>query len=611
MGNEQSNRVGSVARPSLKQSEEFVSKSSEPSRTMGKKVGPFEEEDSSEGGDGQSNSAQGGQDGERPGESDQDDPVEENAEGPDEEEDAPRDGDGGASGSPASTQGSDTRDVLCRVKFNVANSGIEGLNTENVFRNDNWRLPMSTSVESFARRARDRLVAILTREGNVWRATADAEQLIEYEIDTGPRICNEISYQPSSTQHPVENLEDLFIDPDLDGLSMNVTIDIRWVAKPTRHPDQPEYAYERAARLQRNLTAADILYERRNLRRDTDRHKYTYIWLGWVPRTEIVEPKRQQYTISNGGWELTNGEDAWLKQERGTVPFNKMLVGFYTTKPEQAGPSDLRLITVEAWEFDEWMIGDCADHWVHHTFSAEDEYREDFEGVETREDLHDRIKAFRKAHPDQACHVPFMPTFSRNMYKAEDYGLGMKKSNAEVVVRFVNHIKSLDDILPSEQWLPFNYQSMIGHGVTPGEVQTLLIRELQDHVTTNTNKSVSKKLFREPLKDTWTLKLWLLPHGQREMFRWPTGYANSWNSLSEFLNKEEIKRADATNDVKEKELARALYMEAHIVPKENRPDGQITGTEPVRLSKRQRGSKKQPVKQSGTKARKGRARSGA
>ena len=451
--------------------------------------------------------------------------------------------------------------IQCNLKLEVRDGEVRD---SGMFTDQTFSRPANTTLEHFSQLLRQKIIGMLAKGKNLFGESVKQGKLIAYKVDIQKSICTERTYKPATTKHAVQVLADFFLDPSSEDMTLDVRVVIRWIARPESHENQPEHAYEKAAKYKRKLKPADLVHESHSLSDNADRWTYKYVHLGIVHPDSVEPPDEGHRTASNDDGALSDGQDAWLKLKGVSCP--TVLIGYYFKKCE-IKPANLKFLKVEAWDFGDYSIGDCIDRYKDHEFDTEDEFLAPFEDVTSKEELHKRIQRYLKSRNPKRS-IPFMPTYTCNTYQSKDYGLGSKGSPADIVVRY-----QLDfpwEGAKPERWLPFNVQYRV-HRKTAEEVKDLLITELRDHETDPENKRELRKLFDEPLIDKWTLEFWVLPQGLKKLFKWPTSVGNEQKSLSQFLSHRRIAEAKAQTyenervQQKAQELSRALYVEAHIV----------------------------------------------
>ena len=223
------------------------------------------------------------------------------------------------------------------------------------------------------------------------------------------------------------------------------------------------------------------------------------------------------------------------------------------------GASDLNLIKVMAWNFGDYCIGDCDSSWEEHQFSRQDKYMPQYKGVAFRSQLHRRVQNhLDKANQEPGAGVPFMPYYTHNVYDPARYGLGVADQGTDIVVRYVNNFTTAAKKLGLEVdlELPWHSQFLLAPEETSDSITKLFTRVLRD--SEGKEKGNSHVLFEQPLKDTWSLQLWVLPQPRhiKKLFKFPTNRAGSTDRLGEFLAPDKVEKDDYR-----------LYMEAHVVPK--------------------------------------------
>lgn len=147
--------------------------------------------------------------------------------------------------------------------------------------------------------------------------------------------------------------------------------------------------------------------------------------------------------------------------------------------------------------------------------------------------------------------LPFLPTLCYNVFRAEDFGLGIgtwPKHGVDVAVRCVSQCATGRRKPPLQ--FPRDIRLTIREedgleGLCNDVLECIDVEGLQDGVLVTSNK-----LF-DPEHESWTVELWVMPQGQRKLFRYIQG------KLDQFLDGSDKTRV----------LDKRLYCEAHIIPK--------------------------------------------
>lgn len=95
-----------------------------------------------------------------------------------------------------------------------------------------------------------------------------------------------------------------------------------------------------------------------------------------------------------------------------------------------------------------------------------------------------------------------------------------------------------------------------------GEPSKVILQEFKRYAKEAGLIDEHKQALRKLLvRKDWTFQFWVLPQRQRKMYRFPNGGGQGSDGLVDFLSEERVRKGG--------ELARALYMEAHLVPLEH------------------------------------------
>lgn len=448
----------------------------------------------------------------------------------------------------------DTPPDLIRCKISFAPDEPIGSYKESWNEVLDWQRPPTTTIDDLDRNIRKRLIVLLKDDTQLLAKLHDEKTLLCYGLHIQVPHCGEPDYRPTESRHTFETIGDLVRDPSASGLELDVVVQVSNDARPDDVQLQPKYAFNRRGK--NKVPAEELVLESQEFKPETDRWTYCQTRLG-----NVVSKKKSAPGIKAAE---TDGDD----DDDDDVPVRTMLLGEWFTG-KLAHPQDLTFTEVTAWDFGDHCIGDvhvCEDC----DFSPDQDYLAPYVGVRDNLEIWERVKQrFEDDAPQPGSGVPFMPSHTLNDLDSDALGLGADLNGEDLygIIRFVDHIKhrmvpdrDAPKAVLQPDWLPFDvridFEQKDGvDGVATG-IRDALDRVLRKETGRTDDKG--KALKRLLARQDWKLQIWVLPHKQRKMYRFPNGHAGTWNSLEEYLSKERVETGT--------QLGRTLYMEAHIVP---------------------------------------------
>lgn len=268
--------------------------------------------------------------------------------------------------------------------------------------------------------------------------------------------------------------------------------------------------------------------------------QYRAIRIGYVPvvdafRSEVQERRHGGHP---DGVAYVQPLLAWADRDTDTIHFSR----------------------VHAYDFDDFCIGNPNEWtpWNRVAFSNSHYYLGSLEQVQKRgESKVQFLKRLKRLIDDEdenqmGSGVPFLPSYCYNVYRADEFGLGMAcfpKQGIDVAVTFINKFDACDKVrhvaFPRDVRIVVDEKDGVSDIVEL--LRTLINRRgKQDGATFD-----SDKLFAPEHAGKWDLQLWVMPqNGPRKLYRYDK------DKLDQFLSPALTVR---TRD-------KRLYLEAHVVP---------------------------------------------
>ena len=446
--------------------------------------------------------------------------------------------------------------VHCKLSFRKAD-GIPINLTK--WKSQTIHLPLDQPIAEFDKNIKAIIVPNLQQDARLLYNMHDQTRLLLYYFRVPYDICNETRIDPMRTEHKFAIVEDLLLDPS-QLTDVDVTISLGWRKRPKSHPNQSKHRYERIRR-ESDLNADDLVFERTFLNYDTDRATYTYVHLGFVPADEAAPPPREYKHSSNDEICENSGYEAALRDTG--IRNRDVLIGYYFDSDPK---SEIRIISVRAWDFGTMYIGNCIDDYKQRAFNDRDKFIGHFRVARNIKMLDTFARGHLRIHPggdNEDQNVPFRPPDTLNTFDPTLYELGDVEDPeyTDVVCTFILHLNLEYEGRDPVQALPWNVQFKFDTRHGAGQIKahlrkTLLDRSTSEHTPAN-KKAAMQRLFRGELRNRWRMDLWVLPQGMKKMFRFPTGRADEVDSLVQFLNPDVVSCG--------KKHALALYVEAHLV----------------------------------------------
>ena len=435
------------------------------------------------------------------------------------------------------------------------------------------RYPITTTMESFDTSIRRLVARLLKEDRTTLRRARTDDHVLRYAIHFDVACCGESEYRPDEPRHKFETLGDLFEHPSVEGLRLKVRVPVSYDSRPNDVPNQPPYPFNRDKIT--NIPSADLIVAGRDWKEGTERNKYSHTRLGNVDPALVKSFSREERmsTKASGVKSTKSGSstESSTSEDKGViVPMRPMLIGeWFTGQMERA--KDLFFIEVRAWDFDDFCIGDVNVCAGLDKFNTKHKYFDPYnKKADSKDNLVQKIRQRLEKNDNKlGDRVPFMPTYTLNNLDSKALGLGYELKDDEViygVVRFVDHIRHrnnnedqpIQGLQP--QWLPFDVQFSFDNQDAVDGVIKGITDEMQRYADKSDSKTDNGRTMKKFMKrDDWELQMWVLPQKGRKMYRFPSGHADSWNCLDEYLCEEKVKGGG--------EFAFALYLEAHIVPK--------------------------------------------
>lgn len=229
-------------------------------------------------------------------------------------------------------------------------------------------------------------------------------------------------------------------------------------------------------------------------------------------------------------------------------------------------PKDGRpcLSRVHTYDFDGFCIGDCWDWtpWNRIKFDHRADYLLPYSTISRRGERKEVLtqlleKHIRDGASEPGSGVPFLPCYNFNIFKPDQYGLGVREwpqRGIDIAVRCVNHFRP--DPALKHVYFPPDIRLEIERQDTVETIKAAICQEIdktgfEDGVRTN-----SATLFMPKYRGCWDMELWAMPQkdGPQKLFRYTEG------RLTQFLS--------ASPKVRSKD--KRLYMEAHFVQRDGR-----------------------------------------
>ncbi|KAK5116553.1 hypothetical protein LTR85_009178 [Meristemomyces frigidus] len=220
-----------------------------------------------------------------------------------------------------------------------------------------------------------------------------------------------------------------------------------------------------------------------------------------------------------------------------------------------------QLSRVHGYDFDDFCIGDCDEWttWNKVKFDSQHDYALPYQTVSRHDETFQQLQVRIEEHIagnffEPASGVPFLPTYTCNVYRPESYGLGVQiwpKYDIDVAVRCVNHLDYTTELKGLA--LPQDIRLEIEKHDTMDDIRAIIVCRLNRNDRQFGVKVNSSILFEGRHAGKWEIDLWAMPQqpGPRKLFRY-------WESkLTQFLS--------ISPKVRKKD--KRLYMEAHIVPR--------------------------------------------
>lgn len=366
-------------------------------------------------------------------------------EGPSDDEEQPSDD--SASESDAATETNSPGEVTCRIAIDATDP--VGSTSDSWTTEETILIPASTASKRVDSMIKDMLLVLLEEDEVLLRRLKDEEELLCYEIYFRVPHCGEADYRPTSSRHRIETIADLFGDPNATALQLRVDVPVMCVDRPSNVENQPTYAFNR-----KGFNMAHLVVEAAKLDEDKDRWEYCHTRLGNVAAPlgdkRKQKPRKGVLSSSNSALFQDGATDRATKAK--CIPMVNKFIGEWF-KGYMKADHDLSLISVQAWDFDNYCIGHV-DNCANRTFSSNDEYFRPYAGVQSQDkiaqSIRRRLKKKKKPEPEPGSGVPFMPTYTVKDLDSQAPGLDVNLNEYEdhsidAVVRFVDHIRPRDN----------------------------------------------------------------------------------------------------------------------------------------------------------------------
>ncbi|KAK3714286.1 hypothetical protein LTR37_007872 [Vermiconidia calcicola] len=477
------------------------------------------------------------------------------------------------------------------------------LTTDALWEDTTIEAPLSASLADLKDVVEQCLLDNLEEDFEFLSTIEDTEGLLVYSIGQLKSVVGQPPLALEGPEFGLESVSDFFADPGAPDRAINVRVDLDLAARfeesdfmRLRKGDSAHLRSELAPKLRANTqqpyravtdlkvmvsNKEDRIVERSSLSPDFDAWKYGYIRLGTISHTDLGETNNERCTIRsfdnsvrpNRGTDTVGADTDHtvnnMDMREGSISCTKTLLGYYFKDYTSVHPW-LMLIEVQAWDFGDYCIGDPITCDQDHMFSEYDSYLSRYAGVQSMEEVQKRVQRHvlsGKGEPGSG--IPFMPFYTHNSYDPAAYGLGVEGVSVHVVVRFVDKFTVLQKqsgkqprlVLPWCAQYVFD-QEEASYDIT--RITRLIVENLRrppsnnagDHSHDGTRINSHTLLFKEPLKNLWTLQLWAMaqPQHLKKLYKFPAGRPGNMGCLGQFLDPRKVRLGDDR-----------LYMEAHIV----------------------------------------------
>jgi len=229
----------------------------------------------------------------------------------------------------------------------------------------------------------------------------------------------------------------------------------------------------------------------------------------------------------------------------------------------------LCLSRVHAYDFDDFCIGDCGEWtpWNRIKFNCRHDYALPYEFVtwwgERKAKLDARgLEHIEGGYGDPRSGVPFLPPYTFNVHRPEDYGLGIEqwpKGDVEVTVRCVSDLDRPPVDLKHVSF-PRDIRLEIEEHDTVGSICHIICLEINKQVSEDGVRVDAQLLFEQPYVGEWRMEMWVMlqKDGPQKLFRYVSGKLTQFLSTSPMVRKKD----------------KRLYVEAHFVVNRRRDRSQ-------------------------------------